>query len=69
MWGALYSQDYTVPMHTNNTIDLTLVNWVLKRTGNHRYMDTGKWPDNKPCSGVASLQVEWMISFENILFN
>lgn len=63
MWGALYSPEYTIPMSTNHTIDLTLINWVLKRSGTHKYMDTGAWPDNKPCSGLkSSSNLRWLKS-------
>lgn len=43
-------------MSTNHTIDLTAIAWVLKRSGTHKYMDNGSWPDNRPCSGLKNLQ-------------
>lgn len=39
-------------MHSNNTIDHTLVAWLQKKTS--KFIDQGAWPDNKPCSGVTS---------------
>ena len=60
VWGMLYSPDYEIPMHSNNTIDKTLLPWSQKKPGNHRYMDRGVWPDNKPCSDFSTplLQAE-----------
>lgn len=58
MWGALYSDSYQIPMHSNNTIDSALTAWIAKKPVDHKYLDQGSWPDNKPCSGVAELRFE-----------
>lgn len=58
MWGALYSPDYEIPMHSNNTIDKALLAWIEKKPIGHKYIDKGAWPENKPCSGVAQLRFD-----------
>lgn len=42
-------------MHTDNSIDFTLVNWVYKTDRSHVLIDQGIWPINSPCSGQTFL--------------
>lgn len=64
----LYSPDYQIPMHSNNTIDKTLFAWSQKKPGSHRYMDHGVWPDNKPCSDFAYPNLQMVWSDKNPIF-
>lgn len=52
-YQEFYSYNFTVPMNTNNTIQETLIQWKINQGGSHRYMDYGRWPDNRPCSGLV----------------
>ena len=40
-------------MNSGNTCDKTLHLWYTKHPENHRHIDQGSWPINKPCSGTA----------------
>jgi hypothetical protein len=50
MLSYLYSPEYTIPMNSGNTIDATIRAWVEKKASGHKYIDSGVWPQNKPCS-------------------
>lgn len=50
--AEFYSAEYAIPMRTDNTIQNTLRAWVDKRAVGHKYIDSGQWPSNQPCSGV-----------------
>lgn len=52
-FGTFYNKNFEIPMGSGNTCDKTMKLWYDKHPGNHRHIDTGSWPSNKPCSGVA----------------
>lgn len=37
-------------MKSINTMDKSLSDWVLKKQVGHKYIDSGIWPSNQPCS-------------------
>lgn len=61
MLSYLYSPEYTIPMNSGNTIDATIRAWVEKKASGHKYIDSGVWPQNKPCS--------WLYLYKNSLDN
>lgn len=49
-----YSSDFRIPENSNNSIDSTMLAWVMEEKGNHHHIDQTPWPTNKPCSGVKA---------------
>jgi hypothetical protein len=56
--ARFYSQVYTIPMNSPNTIEVSLVNWINNTPDSHVHIDLMPWPSNKPCSGTADPKSE-----------
>ena len=47
--GRWDNEEFEVPMNSNHKVINTVSNWAEGK-GRDLYMDTVKWPENKPCS-------------------
>lgn len=51
---AFLSSNYTIPAKSANLLSKGIVDWMNKTPGNHSHLDSGKWPSNRPCSGLSN---------------
>jgi O-palmitoleoyl-L-serine hydrolase len=59
--SGFYAANFRVPASSANSIAATMEPWLEGKDGQHSFVDEVAWPNNKPCSGIASsyLTVEW----------
>lgn len=47
------SQNYRVPQKSEFSLIQAVSNWMEDQPINHRHIDFGSWPINKPCSALG----------------
>lgn len=54
-------------MNSNNSIDSSMLGWIMEDKNTHEHIDQVPWPLNKPCSGAPGNFEEHMFDLQDEL--